>query len=137
MSDFLNSLKISASGLHAQSARMRVIAENIANADSAAKTPNEDPYRRRIPSLRAEFNSELNAYEVKIGKIQMDNSDFETKYEPGHPAADERGYVRYPNINSLVEQMDMREAQRTYEANLNVITASRQMMGRTLDILRG
>ena len=137
MSDFLNSLKISASGLHAQSARMRVIAENIANADSAAKTPNEDPYRRRIPSLRAEFNNELNAYEVKIGKIQMDGSDFETKYEPGHPAADERGYVRYPNINSLVEQMDMREAQRTYEANLNVITASRQMLGRTLDILRG
>jgi len=137
MSDFLNSLKISASGLHAQSARMRIIAENIANADSSAKSVNEDPYRRRIPTLRAEFNRELGAYEVKIGRLQLDQSDFETRYEPGHPAADERGYVRYPNVSSLIEQMDMREAQRTYEANLNVITASRQMMGRTLDILRG
>jgi len=137
MNDFLSSLKISASGLHAQSARMRVIAENIANADSSAKSINEDPYRRKIPTLKAEFNRELGAYEVKIGRLQFDQSDFETRYEPGHPAADERGYVRYPNINSLIEQMDMREAQRTYEANLNVITASRQMMGRTLDILRG
>ncbi len=137
MNDFLSSLKISASGLHAQSARMRVIAENIANADSSAKSPNEDPYRRKIPSLKADFNRELGAYEVKIGRIQYDNSDFKTRFEPGHPAADERGYVRYPNISSLVEQMDMRQAQRTYEANLNVITASREMMGRTLDILRG
>ena len=137
MGDFLDSLKISASGLNAQSARMRLIAENIANADSAAKSVNEDPYRRKIPTLRAEFNRELGAYEAKVGRMQFDNSEFETRFEPGHPAADERGYVRYPNINSLIEQMDMREAQRTYEANLNVITASRQMMGRTLDILRG
>ncbi len=137
MSDFLSTLSISASGLQAQSARMRVIAENIANADSVGKTPDEDPYRRKIPSFRAEFNRELGGYEVKIGRMQLDNSDFSTRYEPGHPAADERGYVRYPNVNSLIEQMDMREAQRTYEANLNVISVTRQMVGRTLDILRG
>ncbi len=137
MSDFLGSLKISASGLHAQSARMRIIAENIANADSTAKSPDEDPYRRKITSFRAEFNREIGGYEVKIGRMLLDQSEFETRYEPGHPAADERGYVRYPNVNSLIEQMDMREAQRTYEANLNVISVTRQMIGRTLDILRG
>lgn len=137
MSDFLSTLQLSASGLQAQSARMRVIAENIANADSAGKTPDEDPYRRKIPTFKAEFNRELGGYEVKIGRMQFDSSDFSTRYEPGHPAADERGYVRYPNVNSLIEQMDMREAQRTYEANLNVISVTRQMVGRTLDILRG
>ncbi len=137
MADFLNTLQISASGLHAQSARMRIIAENIANADSTGKTPKEDPYRRKIPTFQAEFNRELGGYEVKIGRLMFDSSAFETRYEPGHPAADERGYVRYPNVNSLIEQMDMREAQRTYEANLNVISVTRQMVGRTLDILRG
>jgi len=137
MNDFLSSLKISASGLHAQSARMRVIAENIANADSAARSPDEDPYRRKIPTFRAEFDRELGGYEVKIGRMAKDMSDFETRYEPGHPAADAKGYVRYPNVNSLIEQMDMREAQRTYEANLNVVSVTRQMVGRTLDILRG
>lgn len=137
MSDFLNSLKISASGLHAQSARMRVIAENIANADSAGKTPGEDPYRRRIPTFKAEFDREMGGYNVKIGRMAYDKSDFESRYEPGHPAADASGYVRYPNVNPLVEAMDMREAQRTYEANLNVVSSTRQMVGRTLDILRG
>ena len=137
MNDFYSTLQISASGLQAQSARMRVIAENIANSDSAAKSPGEEPYRRRIPTFKAEFNRELGGYEVKIGRMVLDNSEFDSRYEPGHPAADERGYVRYPNVNSLIEQMDMREAQRTYEANLNVVTATRQMVGRTLDILRG
>lgn len=137
MSDFLSTLKLSTSGLQAQSARMRIIAENIANADSAGKTPGEDPYRRKIPTFRAEFNRELGGYEVKIGRVQLDSSEFSSRYEPGHPAADDRGYVRYPNVNSLIEKMDMSEAQRTYEANLNVITVTRQMVGRTLDILRG
>ena len=137
MNDFLNSLRISATGLHAQTARMRVIAENIANADSAGKTPDEDPYRRKVPTFKAVFDQELQGYGVKIGRMAYDLSDFDTRYEPGHPAADERGYVRYPNVNTLVEAMDMREAQRTYEANLNVVTTTRQMVGRTLDILRG
>lgn len=137
MGDFLNSLRISASGLHAQTARMRVIAENIANADSAGKTPDDDPYRRKIPTFSAEFNKELGGTTVKIGRMAYDLSEFDNRYEPSHPAADESGYVRYPNINPLIEAMDMREAQRTYEANLNVVSTTRQMVGRTLDILRG
>jgi len=137
MADFLSSLRIAATGLHAQNARMRVIAENIANADSAGKTPEEDPYRRRIPTFRAVMDNEAGGKVVEIGKIALDQSDFQSRYEPGHPAADARGYVRYPNVSSLIETMDMREAQRTYEANLNVVTVTRSMMGRTIDILKG
>ena len=137
MSDFLSSLRIAATGLHAQNARMRIIAENLANADSTGKTPEEDPYRRRIPTFEAVMDAEVGGKIVEIGKVALDQSDFVSRYEPGHPAADTRGYVRYPNVNSLVETMDMREAQRSYEANLNVVTVTRSMLGRTLDILRG
>ena len=137
MADFLASLRIAATGLHAQNARMRIIAENLANADSTGKTPEEDPYRRRIPTFKAVMDSDVGGHIVEIGKIKLDSSDFVSRFEPGHPAADDRGYVRYPNVNSLIETMDMREAQRTYEANLNVVTVTRSMLGRTLDILRG
>ena len=135
--DFNSSLRIAATGLHAQTARMRVIAENLANADSAGKTPGADPYRRRIPTFETSFDAEVGGKIVEVGKLAYDNSDFTTRYEPGHPAADASGYVKYPNVNTLIETMDMREAQRTYEANLNVVTVTRQMLGRTLDILRG
>ena len=137
MSDFNASLVIAASGMHAQSARMTVIAENLANADSAGKTPNDVPYRRRIPTFRAVFDDELGATKVAIGRPAMDMSDFQSRYEPGHPAADAKGYVKYPNVDPQIEAMDMREAQRTYEANLNVITATRDMLGQTLNILKG
>ncbi len=137
MNDFSSSLQIAAGGLQAQSARMRVIAENLANADSTAKTPGGDPYRRQIPTFSAVFNREMDAYNVKVGRMRLDNSAFQMRYEPGHPAANKAGYVRYPNVNSLIELADMREAQRTYEANLNVIRSSRAMFGQTLDILRG
>ena len=137
MADFLSSLKIAATGLHAQTARMTVIAENIANADSAGKTPTDQPYRRRIPTFQAVMDEDAGGETVKIGKVALDMSDFQERYEPGHPAADARGYVKYPNVDPLVEAMDMREAQRTYEANLNVVTVTRQMLGRTLDILKG
>ena len=137
MSDFLSSLQIAASGLHAQTARMRVIAENIANADSAGKSPDETPYRRRIPTFSAVMDNELGGKVVQIGRLAYDMSDFQSRFEPGHPAADENGYVRYPNVNTLIEAMDMREAQRTYEANLNVVSVTRQMLGSTIDILRG
>jgi flagellar basal-body rod protein FlgC len=137
MSDFLSSLRIAATGLHAQNARMRIIAENLANADSTGKTPEEDPYRRRIPTFKAVMDSDVGGKIVEVGKIALDQTDFLSRYEPGHPAADAKGYVRYPNVNSLIETMDMREAQRTYEANLNVVTVTRSMLGRTLDILRG
>ncbi len=136
MNDFIASLKIAASGLHAQNSRMRVIAENIANADSAGKTPSEEPYRRRIPTFQSVLDPETGSETVEVGKIATDPSDFEERYEPGHPAADKNGYVKYPNVDTLVEAMDMREAQRTYEANLNVVTVTRQMLGHTIDILK-
>ena len=134
--DFLKTMSIAASGLRAQAGRMRVIAENIANADSAGKTPTDQPYRRRIPTFKAVMDSEAGGEIVKIGKIALDQTAFQERYEPGHPAADKNGYVKYPNVDPLVEAMDMREAQRTYEANLNVITVTRQMLGRTIDILK-
>lgn len=137
MTDFLSSLKIAATGLHAQNARMRIIAENLANADSAGKTPGADPYRRRLPTFQAIMDSDAGGEIVQVGKIAYDMSDFQSRFEPGHPAADKDGYVKYPNVDPLVEAMDMREAQRTYEANLNVVTVTRQMLGRTLDILKG
>ena len=137
MADFLSSLRIAASGLHAQSARMRVIAENIANADSTGKSPTDSPYRRKIPTFKAVMDAEIGGQTVQLGRIALDKSDFTERYEPGHPAANARGYVRYPNVNSLVESMDMRQAQRSYEANLNVVTVTRQMLGATLDVLKG
>lgn len=137
MADFFSSLRIAATGLHAQTARMRVIAENIANADSAGKTPGEEPYRRRIPTFKAVMDEDVGGKVVQIGRLAYDMSEFQSRFEPGHPAADEHGYVRYPNVNTLIEAMDMREAQRTYEANLNMVTATRQMMGATIDILKG
>ncbi len=134
--DLVKSLKIAASGLRAQTGRMRVIAENMANADSTANVAGGDPYRRQVPSFRAEFDRELNANVVKPGPIRPDRSDFGLRYDPGHPAADEQGYIKTPNVNTLVESMDMREAQRSYEANLNIVRATRAMVLRTLDILR-
>ena len=135
--DFSSSLRIAATRLHAQTARMRVIAENLADADSAGKAPGEEPYRRRVPTFETNFDADAGGQIVEVGQLAYDMSDFTSRYEPGHPAADARGYVQYPNVNPLIETMDMREAQRTYEANLNVVTVTRQMLGRTLDILRG
>jgi len=135
--DFKTSIGIAATGLHAQSARMRIIAENIANADSTATTPGGEPYRRRVPTFETVMNNELGGRVVTMGRLALDMSDFNNRYEPGHPAADENGYVQYPNVNTLIETMDMREAQRSYEANLNVVSVTRQMLGQTLDILRG
>ncbi len=134
--DLIKSLKIAASGLRAQSGRMRVVSENLANVDSTADTPGGDPYRRQIPTFRTVLDRELGAHVVQPGRVREDTSDFSIRYEPGHPAADAKGYVRTSNVNSLVEMMDMREAQRSYEANLNIIRSARTMIQRTLDILR-
>ena len=134
--DFLKSISIAASGLRAQAGRMRVISENIANADSTAQGAGSDPYRRKIPTFRSEVDRALEANTIAMGRVRQDPTDFRIKYEPGHPAADEKGYVKYPNVNSLVEMTDMREAQRSYEANLNVIGATRRMIQRTIDLLR-
>ena len=134
--DFLKSIGIAASGLRAQAGRMRIISENIANADSTGQAPGADPYRRKVPTFSAQLDRALDANVVSLGRVQTDKSDFRVKYEPGHPAADAGGYVKYPNINSLVELTDMRDAQRSYEANLNIVTATRRMIERTLDILK-
>src|SRR6266852_1437179 len=134
--DFLKSIAIAASGLRAQAGRMRVISENIANADSTAQGPGQDPFRRKIATFRAEMDRALDARTVGLGRVRNDPSDFRLKYEPGHPNADANGNVKYPNINQLIEMTDMREAQRSYEANINVIGATRRMIQRTLDILK-
>lgn len=134
--DFLKTISVAASGLKAQSGRMRVIAENIANADSTADKPGADPYRRKVPTFARHFDRELQASVVDLGRVRTDRTAFRTKLEPGHPAADDKGEVKLPNVNALVETVDMREAQRSYEANLNLITATRRMISRTLDILR-
>lgn len=134
--DFMKSLFVAASGLKAQSGRMRVIAENIANADSTARTPDADPYRRRIPTFESIYDSKMQANKVELGRIDTDRGDFKTRFNPSHPAADAEGFVKMPNVDRLVEAVDMREAQRSYEANLNVISSTRTMLARTLDILR-
>jgi flagellar basal-body rod protein FlgC len=122
--------------LRAQSGRMRIISENIANADSTPSSPGADPYRRKVPTFRSEMDRALGASLVDLGKTQTDTSDFRLRYEPGHPAADKDGNVKYPNVNPLIEMTDMREAQRSYEANINVIGATRRMLQRTIDILK-
>ena len=134
--DFVKTLSIAASGLRAQAGRMRIISENIANADSIPQRPGADPYRRKIPTFRSELDRTLDTRVVELGKVQNDSSDFRLKYEPGHPAADVNGNVKYPNVNPVIEMTDMRDAQRSYEANINVITATRRMIQRTIDILK-
>jgi flagellar basal-body rod protein FlgC len=134
--DFVRSMGIATSGLRAQAGRMRVISENIANADSTASTATGDPYRRKVPSFSSALDRALDAKVVTLGKIRADPTAFHLKYEPGNPAADASGNVKYPNVNPLVEMSDMREAQRSYEANLNIIAATRRMIQRTLDILK-
>ena len=134
--DFARSMGIATSALRAQSGRMRVISENIANADSTAPTAGGDPYRRKVPTFSSALDRALDAKVVSLGKIRTDQSAFNVKYEPSNPAADASGNVKYPNVNPMVEMTDMREAQRSYEANLNIISATRRMVALTLNILK-
>ena len=127
-------MAVAASALKAQQARMRVIAENLANSNSTARTAGGEPYRRQIPVFTT--SSVEGGEGVRMSKVEADPSAFKTAYEPGHPGADAAGYVKLPNVDSLVEAMDMRNAQRAYEANLNVIETSRAMQMRTLDLLK-
>ena len=134
--DFSTSMTVAASGMRAQSDRMKIIAENIANANSTSATATGEPYRRQIATVKSEFDRELNATVVQSGKAVDDMSDFRLQYDPGNPAADKQGYVKMPNVNSLVEIMDMREAQRSYEADLTVMDAAKNMQARTVDLLK-
>ena len=127
-------MAVAASALKAQSSRMRIIAENIANAESTARTPGGDPYRRQVPVFEA--RNVDGATGVALAEVRPDDGDFKLEYDPSHPAANADGYVLRPNVDTLVESMDMREAQRAYEANLNVIETARAMETRTLDLLK-
>ena len=134
--DITKSMATAASGMKVQSDRMRIIAENLANASSTATGANGQPYRRQVVTFKAAVDEATGANLVVTDRVVRDRSDFKLTYNPGHPAADAQGYVRLPNVNSLIEMTDMREAQRAYEANLNVVDAARTMMVRTLDLLR-
>lgn len=134
--DLTDIMTIASSGLRAQSTRMKVVAENIANASTSPSNPNQTPYRRQVVTFKNEFDRASGVDQVKIAGIQKDNSAFLRKYDPSHPAADKDGYVQMPNVQPIMESMDMREAQRAYEANLNVIESSRSMLLRTIDLLR-
>jgi flagellar basal-body rod protein FlgC len=134
--DLMKSIMIAASGLRAPSGRMEVISENIANADSTPSQAGGDPYRRKIATFQSEMDHALGARVVKLGTVATDSTDFQVKNQPGHPAADANGNVKYPNVNPLIEMTDLRDAQRSYSANLNVINATRAMIQRTLDILK-
>ena len=136
MDDLQKSSNVAVSGMKAQAERLRVISENLANADSTAQTPDGLPYRRKVVTFKNELDRATGVNRVVVNKVKTDPSDFNKKYDPNHPAADRDGYVLTPNVNSLVEMMDMREAQRSYEANMNVITTSRTMLSQTVQLLR-
>lgn len=135
-SDLMKSMHISASGMRAQSDRLKVVSQNIANAESIGTQEGEDPYRRKILTFKNVMDRNMEIEKVQVGKRGYDDSPFQMRYEPNHPMADEKGYVKYPNVNPLVEMMDMREARRGYEANLNVIEVSKGMLMQTINMLR-
>ncbi len=134
--DLMKSIKIAAAGMRVQGVRLKVISENIANADSMSVVPGGDPYRRKVVMFQNVLDRSLGTELVKVRNIDVDASEFRKNYNPGHPAADKSGYVRLPNVNALVEMMDMREAQRSYQANLRIVDVSKKLMARTIDLLR-
>ena len=135
MEELFKSLAVSASGLRAQSQRMRVIAENMANSKSLPNDPDQEPYRRKMLTFSNQLDRTLGTKVVKVGRIVFDQTPFKSHYDPSHPGANDEGYVSEPNVNALIESMDMREAQRTYEANLSVIATARAMLMRTIGLI--
>lgn len=134
--DLQKALTISARGMTAQTSRLRVIAENLANQDTTGSSPQTQPYRRKTITFANAMDRSLGAETVKVKKIGRDTGELPLRFDPGHPAADVRGYVRTPNVNSFVEVMDMKEAERSYSANLNVLQVSRGMLSRTIEMLK-
>ncbi len=134
--DLESALTIAASGMRAQGFRLKIVAQNIANVSSTADKTGGDPYRRKIVTFANVLDRELNAKLVEIKKVKEDTSQFNLVYDPNHPSANKDGFVEMPNVNSLVEMMDMREAQRSYEANLNMIESSKNLMSKTIGLLR-
>ena len=137
MDDILKTIRISSAGMRVQGTRLRVISQNIANADSLPQKPGDNPYRRKIVTFRNELDKSIGLETVRVHRLHKDLSDFAKRYDPSHPAANADGYVLAPNVNSMTEMMDMREAQRSYEANLQVIRNSKRMLNGVIDVLRG
>lgn len=131
------SLSIASSGLEAQSTRMRIVSENLANANATGRTPGSDPYQRKTVTFDAEMDRSAGAQLVKVKDIGVDQTPYRVEYDPGHPAADKSGYVKLPNVNMMIEMADMREVTRSYEANLQIVKQVRSMFGMTIDLLRG
>jgi flagellar basal-body rod protein FlgC len=134
--DLNTSLQVSAAGMDAQVARIKIIAENLANQNTTGSTPGADAYRRRVVSFQNRLDSSLGVETVSVKKVTPDKSDQPLKYDPNNPAADKNGYVKTPNVNSFVELMDMRDAEQAYSANLNVASTTRSMLSHTLDLLK-
>ena len=130
-----DSLQIAAAGMRVQGERLKTVAENIANAESTSTKPGGDPYRRKTITFQNVLNKELGVQTVSVAKRGVDMSPFNKKYDPSHPAADAQGYVTYPNVNTIIEMVDMREARRAYEANINVVEVSKSMLSTTLQLL--
>jgi flagellar basal-body rod protein FlgC len=128
--------KIAASGLEAQSKRMRIVSENLANAQSTGQTPGADPYARKTITFSGEVDSDTGVNFARVESIETDTAPFRIEHNPGHPAADAKGYVKMPNVNTLIELADMREAGRAYDANLQTIKQAREMISMTIDLLR-
>jgi flagellar basal-body rod protein FlgC len=137
MVDLVNSMYIAASGMKAQSDRLRIVAQNIANVDTTGSNPSEAPYRRKVVSFRNELDRAMDADLVKVSQYGVDKTNFPQKYDPSHPAANEEGYVQMPNVNPILEMVDMREARRAYEANINVVEVSKELLLQTINMLRG
>jgi flagellar basal-body rod protein FlgC len=135
--DLHTSMQLAFAGMTAQGQRLKVIAQNLANTDSTAKTAGGEPYRRKVVTFHAVLDKTLGADSVAVGKPVTVSGTLERKFDPGNPAADTEGYVQMPNVNPVVELMDMRDAQQSYQANLNVIDAAKSMISHTLDLLRG
>jgi flagellar basal-body rod protein FlgC len=136
MDELLRTLRVSASGMKAQGTRLRVISENVANADSLPTKLGDKPYRRKVVTFSNQLDHAIGVSTVRVDRITTDRSDFQQRYDPSHPAADANGYVLAPNISTLVEMADMREAERSYEANLNVIKSSKTMLQDTIGLMR-
>jgi len=134
--DLLNAMEVAAKGMRAQGVRMRVISQNLANSETTGSKPGEDPYQRQIVTFKNILQRQSGVNFVTVDKVVKDESDFRLKYDPQHPAANKDGYVNFPNVNPLIEMMDMREAQRSYEANLGIIDMTRSMLVRAIDLLR-
>lgn len=134
--DLLKAIKASAAGLRAQGLRIRLSAENLANANSLPSAPEQDPYRRKLATFKSALDKASGVEVVKVGRVLTDRAEFGKRYDPGHPAADREGYVKLPNVNPLIELTDLREGQRSYEANLGAIDAAKGMVARTLEILK-